>query len=244
MQVLPIDLANFLSKYLYLVITFVVLQGSLTFLLIFLFVDKLLSARKVKAEELLAKQDAYEESVRILNESKSKASEHILAAQDQSTKIIRDTNYLNETLQKTFDDELKQLVSRQEKAFNDVAANLSTQFTQAFEQEKITTLGELSKVSEHLRTDMLGKVDEFKGVLEKNTLEAENELREKIQADYQELTNKLKEYEAVKTKQIDDKMYAILTQVTKDILESAMSMEEHEELVFKLLNNAKIRQNF
>ena len=242
MQLLPLDLASFLSKYLYLIITFVMIQGSLTFVLLFLFIDKITSSRKIKTQELLAKQDAYEESLRILNDSKAQSSKLILAAQEQSTKIIQETNFLNESFKQKFAEELKSLVDRQEDVFKNVAGELSKQYQQAFEQEKITTLSELTKVSDTLRSDMLTKVDEFKSVLEKNTVEAENELRGKVRQDYEYLSQRMKEYETAKLQKIDEKIFLILTQVTKDILGSALTINEQEELVFKVLNDAKVRQ--
>ncbi|KKU50993.1 MAG: hypothetical protein UX73_C0010G0020 [candidate division WWE3 bacterium GW2011_GWC1_47_10] len=117
-------------------------------------------------------------------------------------------------------------------------------FKDLIERQKRENVDSLTDASEELRQQVLAEVEEFKTKLETETLKSQKIVEDKINAKYSQIETSLGVYKREKLKEIDEKVYDVLAEATKDILGKSLSVEEHRDLVVAALERAKIYGGF
>ena len=90
-----------------------------------------------------------------------------------------------------------------------------------------------------LDEEMIEEVEEFKDVLEKETLGSEELVRQKVNEKYQKIEQELEEYKRIQFEKLDESIYRVLAKITKEIVGEAVSLEGQQELVMRVLEEAK-----
>lgn len=183
--------------------------NMLVLLFLYARVSKELSDRKKREEALRSK-------------AREQAMEHVLPM-----------------LRKAFEEELSKVAKAQIKALEAI----SHQFTLGYKKTLTSVEGghreRLEAVIQDIEGEALSEMKNFKDILEKETLVSQKIVEEKIEQEYATVQKELSVYKSEKLKEIDESIYKFLANVSKLVFGKVLSLEEHQELVMKALEEAK-----
>ncbi|MGD8744567.1 MAG: hypothetical protein PVJ52_03170 [Candidatus Woesebacteria bacterium] len=237
---LPADSLN----YSVILIALAILQGSLVLILVYLFVRKVLKARKDKVDEEVTKQEAYTKALSVLEEAKEESLRILNTSHEKARQVLSNSKSLTEDSKKILDQKLEQLSQKYTQDMENVSRSLSEAFRSALEAEKDRGVSEIHEVSEELKKELVEEVGDFKDVLHKETVEAERGIRDEIVGDFEQMKKELETYKKERTESINRNMYELLAKISKDVLGKTLTIDEHEELVLQAIKDAKKEGTF
>ncbi|MBN1162165.1 hypothetical protein JXA34_00275 [Patescibacteria group bacterium] len=156
------------------------------------------------------------------DESYEKALRILDEARLKSLRIIADSKVFDDDTKKKLQERLEQISQKQLHSLEDVSGHLLKKYTDLISSE----------------------VEVFKESLQETTVESQKRVDDQVHSDYAEIKKELYEYKNNRITQIDRAVYKILAQVMSDIFGRILPMKEHEELVLRLLEDAKTRAKF
>ena len=226
----------------YLVLIFVFFQGFLVLLVVFLFIDKFLSARKNRIEAEIIKQDAYKEALKEVEAAKASSYRIVKEAEEKAASIVSQSEFLSTTSQKNFTDSLNKVVSEQSQKLSQIISGLNSELKSDFDKEKVTTLAGFDTVFGDLKKEAVQQLATYKDTLTKYSLDTEETLKTQADSYINEVKTRLSEYERTQTKKVQDNLFNTLLQVSKDFFGNAATVSDHEDLVLKLFKDANLKE--
>ncbi len=97
----------------------------------------------------------------------------------------------------------------------------------------------ISNISKDIESDALKEISEFKQAMELETIQSQRVVAEKIQDEYHRVQAELDQAKKEKLAQLDIKIKEIIAEVVKQVAGKTISIEDHEQLVIKALEEAK-----
>lgn len=190
--------------------------------------------KRVLEEELrkiLQKQQASLESV---SSGFVKAFEQAL--EDEKNKSL-------ESISQTKDTSIQTISQAKESSIETISQTKDSSVA-AIDEAKAKSASVIAEVSATMKDQLLSSVAAIKTRLESETVESGKELQQKISEDYMKLKEELDDYKGRRYREIDQKIYEILVNVSREVLGHSMSMDEQEDLVMQSLDEAKKKSEF
>ena len=237
---LPIEV----STYTFVLLVFVLLQGSLVLILVYFFIDRILTSRARRLDQETIKQEAYQKALGVLEDAKEKSFKLLTSSHEKARKVLDDVSFISEQSKSELDKQLKMLTQKQLAVLEATSVNLMDIYKKAIEEEKVESLSIISQTSGAFKEEVMSEISKFEDVLHKETVETESELKEEVTKEYEGIKKELEEYKKNKLSYIDENIYDIISQVTKEILGKSLSVAEHEDIVIRLLEEAKRKSKF
>jgi len=187
--------------------------------LVFLYIKEIRSRKKESAQDIEQSvvEKAEKKSVKILEEAYSKAR-GIIASADEYLK--REEGALAKALEnaqnvyiRSYNDAIKASEERAERMIQNIPQDI-----------KIT---------------LISVIDSFRLSLTDEIKRAQSEANKVVMDAYKESLASIERYKQERMKQVDDSILDIVKEVTKKVLSKTLTIEEHEKLVYKALEEAK-----
>ncbi|MCL5114029.1 MAG: hypothetical protein M1372_02560 [Patescibacteria group bacterium] len=191
-----------------------------------------------KEADLLLTQIHKKESD-LLEDARIKAGKIIEEANVKAQDILNSTNNLNNDSKKTLEDALEKLVKHQAGYFEKVSEDFLKTYQQELASLKEKNIEILRNVSKNIEEDTTNEVKDFDSVLEKETIASQKIVEEKIEQEYTKIQKDTEEYRSQMIKKVDEQIYKIIEEVSKQVLGKGLSLQEHEDLVIDALSKAK-----
>ena len=241
---LPGDFLNYISKYGYLILVFVLLQGSLLVILGYVFVERVLTTRKRRNDEAVVKEEAYQEALKILDKAKEESLRILLNSEQKARSILQDTGQISDETKDLITKELFGLLNRQKQEVEKVSNELIDSYKSTIDTEKSRSVKEISKVSTILKDEVMSEISQLKDVFQRETIESEKNIKLKAGEEYESIRNELSNYKKERMSQIEQHIYEIVVQTSKEVIGKAMSLDDHEELILESLQRAREENKF
>lgn len=233
--------ATLLNVILLIFLLLFVLIFSLFLLHIYRFLSKwllLLHREKVSGAERI-KDRAHTEALSILDEARNKALKIISDASAKADKALDAVDDLSSDSKKQLSEQMKTMVDQQEAILKNTSAEFLGTYKDVLQKQKQESLKSLEDASSKVESEIISEVGAFKDLLEAETIGTTKAVQEKVAKEYQEIEKELSLYKNRKLKEIDENIYDIITNVTKKVLGESLSIEDHQELIIKALEEAK-----
>lgn len=177
--------------------------------------SKLTANTRLEAEKIL--DDAQKTAEQVVREARVKASEII-------------------TKTEAFSKETKEAMVAQ---LGQVSKEYVDNYKQALNQANTETVNVLAEVSKDLKSKALSEVKTFKGSLEAEIQSSQQALRQAVNEGYKKIEGEIDKYRQARLQQVDQAIFELLREVSQRVMGKALTLEEHEELVIKSLEEAK-----
>ena len=233
MQFLPGDLANLISNYFYPLIIVVVFQGALVLVLFVLFLDKFLSSKPKRVQDEVIKQDAYKQARELLQDAQTKAEE-----------LINETTLFTDSFKKSIETNVTDLFASYKTEISKLSNDILNNYKKSLEDKKSTTLTSFTSVSEDIKKQTLDEIRNISKDTRQSMLDAQGVLRNEMEGDLKDIRTRLKAYEELRMRKMDERIFEILTMVSKEALGRIMTISDHQDLVLKTLEDAKAQNLF
>ncbi|GAF70001.1 unnamed protein product, partial [marine sediment metagenome] len=185
----------------------------------------------------------------LLKEEKVKASETPRTDSLKRTQIEAQ-KLIDEASQKA------QEIIRNTKTFTDKSTNLLTQEIQNATQNYAVLYGEtlrriqdesvkiVATIPNDVKESVINELTSLRSILQDELKRSQEEARKIIGQVYKEVETEIENYKEKRMKQLDDSILEIVEQVSRKVLAKEISLEEHEKLVMKALEEAKRQEIF
>ncbi|OGM19311.1 hypothetical protein A2955_05045 [Candidatus Woesebacteria bacterium RIFCSPLOWO2_01_FULL_37_19] len=97
----------------------------------------------------------------------------------------------------------------------------------------------LSGISEDIKNAVVGEIAKFSRTIQQETLTSKEKIAQAIKEAYQKAEGDVNDYKEIRFKQVDEKIFILLSEISRKVLSKEISLEEHEKLVIKALEEAK-----
>lgn len=207
---------------------------SLVLLVIAVFVMYLKTASKsltLKEQLLDLKEKGLVLSKKTTDEAQSTANKIIDDARLKAQKIISDAQFFSDNQKDLFSNELAKITKTQTEQYQK-ALN-------AVQEQSVKMLLNTSK-------DVTGVIDQelvkFRQDLTSRSEAIQNQANSSIASAYKKIEESLDVYKQERLKQLDEKILKVVKEVARVTISKTLSLDEHEKLVQKALEEAK-KQN-
>jgi len=236
---LPVEFVNYIAKYSYLIFIFIMLQGSLLVILFYLFLDKFSSSKKIKLQESVVKQEAYNKALAILEEAKDSSIRIVEEANKKAQLLLGDVQLLTNDVKHDLNTQLQSLSEKHIQTLTATTAEFIDNYKNTLGAEGKKTTEALEQTTTIVKEALLSEVEQFKDILRKETLDTEEQVKLKIQDEYSQVRAELEEYKKTKTAAIDAKIYEIVYDVVSNVTAKSLDVDAHQDLVMHFLEEAK-----
>ncbi len=215
---------------------------AIVFLIIFLFYEKSLS--KLKQNEALVREEAYKKASEMLDEARSASLKIIGQSNVTAQESLKNATDYNQKAKDALETEIKTQSSKHLSAFERITAGFLNTFRGKVEEEKEKSLDILQETSKKVTSELVNEVESIKSDFEKETAQSREMLEKRLQEGYQKVDEELTQYQSHKMSQIDNNIYKIVVSVCKETIGETLLIEQHQDLVIKLLEDVKKRGGF
>lgn len=164
-------------------------------------------------------------------------------AQKQALEMLRTTALYRSEAEKKMERVLEEHSQRESERLSRASEEFLRSYHLSLEDAKKIYLASVKKMNDLMAEETRRGLSEFREELKKEIerygLETEEEIK-KVRGD---AFRKIEEYTREKLKKVDESIYQVLALVSKEVLGKSLSMEEHEEVVLRALEEAK-REGF
>lgn len=187
----------------------------------------------MKQKALVLVEDAQKKSSAIIQEANRRAVEILEKATVDAT-FSQDE--LKKKLSQIQEDQAKSLVDHSNQFLADLHTTLEN-----VQKDDIKTV---QNVSSTVQQQALSQVEDFRHAIENETVQTEEKIAQEMEKQYALIQEELKQYKLEKMKKIDDSLYTILMFVGKEVLGKTLDIEDQQDLIKKVLEDAKKKGEF
>jgi F0F1-type ATP synthase membrane subunit b/b' len=211
--------------------------------------------------ELVKHEERLSRSKRVLRRTRKKANMILDDARQNAQQIIQQTNLKAEeiiTKADAFSKEQSNTLYEQIQKYEDQQFNSYREF---LEKLKADSINLLNSVSQDITQQTKGDISNLQTHLQQNIAQVDqsisdvitegvNKISTSISVSQQQAIQVLEQqknkadqeieiYKQEKIRQIDEKIFDVISRVTQDFVEKSLNPKEHEEVVYKSLEKAK-----
>jgi len=195
--------------------------------------------RDINKTDLVIKEEAHKKALQMLEDARKQSMKILEDSLSKAQEIINETKALSDETKRSINTHFDDITQGQQVELSDLSATLLNEYKDEIRDQKKKNIETLQTISHEVETEVKNEISEFKDVLHKETINAESQIQNKIKQDYSAIENELKQYKHDKLSSLDEKIYEIITLVSKRIIGKALSLEEHEDFIMKVLEDIK-----
>ena len=235
---MPINTADVSSVYFTaLVLIVFLLFFSMLLFVVFLYFHGFVG--RSKKEEAFVKEENYNKALKLLEDARLRSLELLDTSSKEAAATLSKAQMLDADAKQQLESQLAALATKQFNTLDELSKALFSEYKRQVEEEKRKNIETLSNVSHDIENELVNEVKDFKNLLQKETIEKEKEVETRINADYSTIEKEMNEYRQRKLAKIDENIYEILADLSKQILGKALNLEDHQNLVLKILEDIK-----
>ena len=187
--------------------------------------DKIRENRE-EAEKIQEAQKA-----KVLEEAKAQARQIVSEAQTRSGQLISEAA--------SFGTQTRELLGKE---LQKVQAAQLGYYQQALEDTKLQAQASLGGISKDVKAEVVSQIDAIRSSLTGEIQKAQMETRQMLTASYKKMEEEIGAYKKERLKRVDEKIFEILKEASAKAIGKSLSLEDHEDVVIKALEDAK-REN-
>jgi len=154
--------------------------------------------------------------------------EAISAAQKKASEIVADATHIK---------------TETEEALNSSISKLSSDFLSAYQTEatklKNDNINKYSNISKSISDIVTGNLEDLKKIIAQQTIDSQRVVEVKFKEEYQKLEEEMTEYKKERIQKINSNIYEILHNISRIAFGKGISLQEHEELIAKALEESE-----
>lgn len=188
--------------------------------------------RNIREQEekrwLELEEKAQKDYQEILENANKRAQEIILEA----SQIKRDTSA-------GFQSSVDRILNAQKEFLQDTSLSTSDKYKQEIEKVNDENIKLLINIYKDIEVTAKTDFAKFKELIQKQTFDAEKITSERMNAEYEKMEGELLALKAKKLDELNEKIYKIIQNVSREIIGHSLNLSDHEELIISALDSAK-----
>jgi cell division septum initiation protein DivIVA len=179
------------------------------------------------------KEEAYAESLEVLEEAKRQAFELVQDANKRAEKILGDANLMSKDMSSRLDSKVEETAREQEDFIIESSENLVKVNRKALLEASKENLHAMHDVSREFKEEMSSELREFRENLEQALADSRREIQEELDA-----------YKEAQKNRIGESIATVVQRAAKAIIGKSLNLKDHEDYILKTLEEAKRNEIF
>ena len=204
-----------------------------------LFIYSFLKLRK--ANEKLGKRNSDEEKrwQELEIKAQNDYQEIISEANKKASEIIAQATAVNHDSVKSFEDSVSTMLHNQKANIEKQSEEISTKHEEEINELNNNIIKLLTNVYKEIETATRADLENYKQVIKQQTFEAEKIAQERMKTEYEKLEKEIALKKQQRLKQLEENIYKILNNISKEIIGKSLDLTAHEDLIVKSMDKAK-----
>lgn len=194
---------------------------------------------RISSEEKMLKQKIFDKSLALLENARQRSIEIIKESNVKSQEILHKSEFLSSDARSFLKKQLEDASNKQVIKLENTTEEMLLGYKEALKKEKEFGVKTMQKVSKDIKLEALDEIDEFAKVLHKETVDSEKAVEKKLSAEYKKANSEIENYKQEQIQKINSKINGLITDIMRELIDSELSVEQHENLVMEALNKAK-----
>lgn len=178
-----------------------------------------------------------------LSSYEKRENEIIETAQKEAEDIITQAKHIHKASEKTLSEAADELEQHEEQELAQISEDSIRSIEEKIEQINANNVAALSANSEDIKKSLNLHFEELRDLLGQQTVAAQNQAEAKVKEEYDAMEAELAVYKKSQIEKIDQNIYQILINVSKDVLGKKIDPKENEEVIIKALEEAEKQMN-
>lgn len=204
----------------------------------------LVRVTKTLHASLEMKDEAFRKNANLLDEARIKAVRIIDDANNQALDIVSKVTLSSNAASETFKQDLSRISLTQIKEFEKATSDFIALYSKILQDLRIKNVEVFQNASKAIEVNTMAEIENFKESMQKLTVVSQKEVGKKIDSDYENAKGEIEAYKKEELQKIDLGVYELLEKLGKMVLGKALNLSEHEDLIEKSLEKAKIEGAF
>lgn len=165
--------------------------------------------------------------------------EIIAVANKKAEEIISQANNVNTKSVASFEDAITSMLQNQKDSLETNSLEISKKHEQEVKELNNKIIILLTNIYKDIESTSRADLEAYKAAIKKQTFDAEKLAEEKVQQEYLRLEKEIEEKKAKKMQELEENIYKIISNISKDIIGKSLDLSSHEDLIVKSLDDAK-----
>ncbi|OGM28142.1 hypothetical protein A2801_03075 [Candidatus Woesebacteria bacterium RIFCSPHIGHO2_01_FULL_41_10] len=163
-----------------------------------------------------------------LARAREQAHTIVSQADTKASTIVSQADVFSSQVKQQFSTDLTAIVKKEEIDFEGLQKQIHESAIQI-----------LQEISNSIKSDTHKSVEEFQLALSVEMKKSQDQVRQSIEAGYANVKREVDAYQLLLMTQVEKQIYEIVRTTAKKVIGSSLSIEEHQELIIKALEEAK-----
>ena len=165
--------------------------------------------------------------------------EIISTANKRASEIIAQATVVNQDSVKSFEDSVTTMLHNQKGNIEQKAEEISKRHEDEINELNNKIIKLLTTVYKDIELATRADLENYKAVIKQQTFEAEKIAQERMKAEYVKLEKEIAEKKQERLQQLEENIYKILNNISKEIIGNSLDLSAHEDLIMKSMEKAK-----
>ncbi len=179
------------------------------------------------------KNREYKEASEVLEEAKRQAFRIVEDANHKAEKILADANLMGSDMSSNINSKMEEIAEERKEFISESSDTLLKVNRKALLEASSHNLETLKQISGEYKKEMMNELKEFRKSLEIA-----------LESSRREVEEEMKRYKEAQRERIDQEVYEAVNKASKSIIGKSLNLKDHEEYIFKVLEEAKDSEVF
>ena len=165
--------------------------------------------------------------------------EIISTANKKASEIIAQATQVSQDSVKTFENSVSTMLQNQKANIQKESEEISRKHEDEINELNNNIIKLLTNVYKDIESATRADFENYKAVIQKQTFEAEKVAQARMQEEYEKLEKEIAIKKQQRLTQLEENIYKILNNISKDVIGKSLDLTAHEELIIKSMEKAK-----
>ena len=165
--------------------------------------------------------------------------EIISVANKKASEIIAQAMQVNQDTVKTFENTVSTMLQNQKSNIEQKSEEISKKHEIEINELNNKIILLLTSVYKEIDSSTKAGLENYKNVIKQQTFEAEKLAQERMKTEYEKLEKEIAEKKQQRLQQLEENIYKILNNISKEIIGKTLDLTSHEDLIIKSIDKAK-----
>lgn len=194
--------------------------------------------KKVKKISDQITQNAYQDSIQVLEETRKESEEIIEDALRKAQSTIQSAEFISKTAQQEFDHEIKEAEDRAVASFSQDFQKNEAEFQKLFNTIQQQFENQAQRTMQMFEGVVQKEADAFRQALQNQTINAEKEMQGKVQEDFGKISQEIENYKRTQIAGINNTVNEVAKEIIGEVLRKSITPQDHSALIMASFEKA------
>ena len=160
-------------------------------------------------------------------------------ANKKAQDIILQANHIRDESTADFQKAVDAMLSNQKEVLELTSLSIARKYEEEINRINKENIQTLQNIYKDIETSTKSDFTKYKEFIQQQTFDAEKIAKERIEEEYKKLENEINLRKEKELKKLNDDIYTILLNISKEVVGKSMNFSDHQDLIIDALERAK-----